>query len=32
MMRRVKADGGRIAFVAGPVMVHTGGIAVLLRV
>jgi len=25
MMRRVKADGGRIAFVAGPVMVHTGG-------
>jgi lysine-ketoglutarate reductase/saccharopine dehydrogenase-like protein (TIGR00300 family) len=25
MMRRVKADRGRIAFVAGPVMVHTGG-------
>jgi lysine-ketoglutarate reductase/saccharopine dehydrogenase-like protein (TIGR00300 family) len=25
MMRRIKADGGRIAFVAGPVMVHTGG-------
>jgi lysine-ketoglutarate reductase/saccharopine dehydrogenase-like protein (TIGR00300 family) len=25
MMRRVKADGGQIAFVAGPVMVHTGG-------
>ena len=25
MMRRVKADGGKIAFVAGPVMVHTGG-------
>ena len=25
MMRRVKQDGGRIAFVAGPVMVHTGG-------
>lgn len=25
MMRRVKAGGGRIAFVAGPVMVHTGG-------
>ena len=25
MMRRVKAAGGRIAFVAGPVMVHTGG-------
>jgi lysine-ketoglutarate reductase/saccharopine dehydrogenase-like protein (TIGR00300 family) len=25
MMRRVKADGGRIAFVAGPVVVHTGG-------
>ena len=25
MMRRAKADSGRIAFVAGPVMVHTGG-------
>src|SRR5262245_37816280 len=25
MMRRIKADGGRIAFVAGPVVVHTGG-------
>ncbi len=25
MMRRAKADGGKIAFVAGPVMVHTGG-------
>jgi len=25
MMRRVKAERGRIAFVAGPVMVHTGG-------
>jgi lysine-ketoglutarate reductase/saccharopine dehydrogenase-like protein (TIGR00300 family) len=25
IMRRVKADGGRIAFVAGPVVVHTGG-------
>jgi lysine-ketoglutarate reductase/saccharopine dehydrogenase-like protein (TIGR00300 family) len=25
MMRRVKAGGGRIAFVAGPVLVHTGG-------
>jgi lysine-ketoglutarate reductase/saccharopine dehydrogenase-like protein (TIGR00300 family) len=25
MMRRVKAAGGRIAFVAGPVVVHTGG-------
>ena len=25
MMRRVKADGGKIAFVAGPVVVHTGG-------
>lgn len=25
MMRRVRADGGRIAFVAGPVVVHTGG-------
>jgi len=25
MMRRVKGAGGRIAFVAGPVVVHTGG-------
>ena len=25
MMRQVKATGGRIAFVAGPVVVHTGG-------
>ena len=25
MMRRVKQDGGRIAVVAGPVVVHTGG-------
>jgi lysine-ketoglutarate reductase/saccharopine dehydrogenase-like protein (TIGR00300 family) len=25
MMRDVKAEGGRIAFVAGPVVVHTGG-------
>ena len=25
LMRRVKAAGGRIAFVAGPVVVHTGG-------
>ena len=25
LMRRVKASGGRIAFVAGPVVVHTGG-------
>ena len=25
MMRRIKQDGGRIAFVAGPVVVHTGG-------
>ncbi len=25
LMRRTKADGGRIAFVAGPVLVHTGG-------
>jgi lysine-ketoglutarate reductase/saccharopine dehydrogenase-like protein (TIGR00300 family) len=25
LMRRVKSDGGRIAFVAGPVVVHTGG-------
>jgi lysine-ketoglutarate reductase/saccharopine dehydrogenase-like protein (TIGR00300 family) len=27
LMREVKADGGRIAFVAGPVVVHTGGSA-----
>ncbi|MGH9660360.1 MAG: TIGR00300 family protein [Bryobacteraceae bacterium] len=25
MMRRIKREGGRIAFVAGPVVVHTGG-------
>jgi lysine-ketoglutarate reductase/saccharopine dehydrogenase-like protein (TIGR00300 family) len=25
MMRRVRQDGGRMAFVAGPVVVHTGG-------
>lgn len=25
LMRRVKKDGGKIAFVAGPVVVHTGG-------
>ncbi len=25
MMRKIKGDGGRIAFVAGPVVVHTGG-------
>jgi lysine-ketoglutarate reductase/saccharopine dehydrogenase-like protein (TIGR00300 family) len=25
MMREVRAEGGRIAFVAGPVVVHTGG-------
>jgi len=25
MMRQVKAEGGRIVFVAGPVVVHTGG-------
>ena len=25
LMREVKAEGGRIAFVAGPVVVHTGG-------
>ena len=25
MMRRIKRDGGKIAFVAGPVVVHTGG-------
>ena len=29
MMREVKAAGGRIAVVAGPVVVHTGGAAVL---
>lgn len=27
MMRQVKADGGRIVFVAGPVVIHTGGTA-----
>ena len=26
MMRHVKSDGGRIAFVAGPVVVHSGGV------
>ena len=26
MMRDVKASGGRIALVAGPVVVHTGGV------
>ena len=26
MMRDVKSDGGRIAFVAGPVVVHSGGV------
>ncbi len=25
MMRQIKADGGRIVFVAGPVVIHTGG-------
>lgn len=25
MMRRIKDDGGRIVFVAGPVVIHTGG-------
>lgn len=25
MMRRIKEDGGRIVFVAGPVVIHTGG-------
>ncbi len=25
MMRQVKAAGGRIVFVAGPVVIHTGG-------
>ena len=27
MMRQIKAEGGRIVFVAGPVVVHTGGTA-----
>ena len=27
MMRQIKADGGRIVFVAGPVVIHTGGTA-----
>ncbi|MBI5464101.1 MAG: TIGR00300 family protein [Ignavibacteriales bacterium] len=27
LMRQIKADGGRIVFVAGPVVVHTGGTA-----
>jgi lysine-ketoglutarate reductase/saccharopine dehydrogenase-like protein (TIGR00300 family) len=27
MMRQIKAEGGRIIFVAGPVVVHTGGTA-----
>jgi len=27
MMRQVKAEGGRIVFVAGPVVIHTGGTA-----
>lgn len=26
MMRQIKSDGGRIAVVAGPVLVHTGGV------
>jgi len=25
LMRKIKADGGRIVFVAGPVVIHTGG-------
>ena len=29
MMRHVKRDGGRIAFVAGPVVVHSGGVSYL---
>ncbi len=29
MMRQVKSDGGRIAFVAGPVVVHSGGVGYL---
>ena len=27
MIRKVKAEGGRIAFVAGPVVVHSGGVS-----
>ena len=27
MMRQVKSEGGRIAFVAGPVVVHSGGVS-----
>ena len=27
MMRQIKAEGGRIVFVAGPVVIHTGGTA-----
>jgi lysine-ketoglutarate reductase/saccharopine dehydrogenase-like protein (TIGR00300 family) len=27
LMRHIKAEGGRIVFVAGPVVVHTGGVA-----
>jgi lysine-ketoglutarate reductase/saccharopine dehydrogenase-like protein (TIGR00300 family) len=27
LMRQIKAEGGRIVFVAGPVVVHTGGVA-----
>jgi lysine-ketoglutarate reductase/saccharopine dehydrogenase-like protein (TIGR00300 family) len=27
MMRQIKAEGGRIVFVAGPVVIHTGGAA-----
>jgi lysine-ketoglutarate reductase/saccharopine dehydrogenase-like protein (TIGR00300 family) len=26
MMRQIKAEGGRIVFVAGPVVIHTGGV------
>jgi lysine-ketoglutarate reductase/saccharopine dehydrogenase-like protein (TIGR00300 family) len=26
MMKRIKAEGGRIVFVAGPVVIHTGGV------
>jgi lysine-ketoglutarate reductase/saccharopine dehydrogenase-like protein (TIGR00300 family) len=27
LMRQIKAEGGRIVFVAGPVVIHTGGVA-----
>lgn len=32
MMRRIKEDGGRIVFVAGPVVIHTGGAEAFCRI